>query len=854
MYTNAQIVLKKKTSKIHTFRYPIPRTVISTYIQRNNMSSKTRYLRIFTGLTILACCGALMVFATAFLYISPKLPSIEALKDTQLQTPLRIFSADGKLLGEFGEKRRTPISIQEVPEIFINAFLAAEDDHFYTHRGVDISGLLRAASQLITSGSIQSGGSTITMQVAKNYFLSQERTFTRKFTEIFLAIEIERALSKGDILELYLNKIFLGNHAYGIEAAAQVYYGKPISELNLAQMAMIAGLPKAPSAYNPVANSSRAKVRRDWILGRMRSLDYISDNDYNDAMREPISAKAHGTKFDVDAPYVSEMVRLNMLKRFGRSAYEEGYTVITTVKADLQETANKSLVDGVIEYDTRHGYRGAERQWVLPAEIDPESRQDLSQKLEEIGKIGSWHPALVLDVAEKSASILLTGELQTTLQWEHGLAKTVRYISEDRVSHAAESASELLKAGDVIRVKMSNTSPRHWELSQLPKVQSALVSLDADSGAILSLVGGYNYQRSAFNRVTQAERQPGSNFKPFIYTAALDNGFTPATIINDAPIVFDDEALGSTWRPSNDNGRFNGPMRLRQALYLSRNLVSIRVLRDLGIRKAINYVGRFGFDPSKLPRDLSLALGSHSLTPLDIVTGYAVFANGGYKISPYLIDRIIDRDGNTIYRADPETVCRSCIEDDSAQALRSVEADTLDDIISAGDDALQPRLAKRVLNEEVAFLIDSILQDVITRGTGRKALVLERGDAAGKTGTTNGPTDAWFSGYSGGIVTSTWVGFDQNLNLGRREYGGSVALPIWIDYMREALKDRPEYKLKQPDSIISVRIDPDSGSLAHPGQSNAIFEYFRTDNAPSEDPNQATNPYGPGSDDPIEIF
>lgn len=818
------------------------------------MSNTTRYLRILIGLSILATCGAVMVFATAFLYISPKLPSVEALKDTQLQTPLRIYSADGKLLGEFGEKRRSPISIQEVPELFIDAFLAAEDDHFYSHHGVDVSGLLRAASQLVTSGSIQSGGSTITMQVAKNYFLSQERTFTRKFTEIFLAIEIERALSKGDILELYLNKIFLGNHAYGIEAAAQVYYGKPIKELNLAQMAMIAGLPKAPSAYNPVANPSRAKVRRNWILGRMLSLGYIGDDDYKTAMLEPISAKAYGTQLDVDAPYIAEMVRLDMLARFGRTAYEDGYTVITTVKANLQETANKALIDGVIEYDTRHGYRGAERHWTLPSNIDPDNRRDLSQKLEEIGRIGPWHPALVLDVNERSASILLAGELQATLEWEHGLDKTVRYISEDRVSYAAETASELLKTGDVIRVKMSDSTPKYWELSQLPKVQGALVSLDADSGAILSLVGGYNYQKSAFNRVTQAERQPGSNFKPFIYTAALDNGFTPATIINDAPIVFDSDAQGNTWRPSNDNGRFNGPMRLRQALYLSRNLVSIRVLRDLGISKAINYVSRFGFDASKLPHDLSLALGSHSLTPLDVVTGYAVFANGGYKVSPYFIDRIIDRDGNTVYRADPEIVCHRCNNNADAEPIVNIEADTLDDIISGGDDALQPRYAKRVLDEEVAFLIDSILQDVITRGTGRKALALNRSDAAGKTGTTNGPTDAWFSGYSGGVVTSTWAGFDQNLNLGRREYGGSVALPIWIDYMREALKNRPERHLKQPDSIISVRIDPDTGNLAHPGQANAIFEYFRTDNAPSEDFNQPSSPYGPGSDDPIEIF
>ncbi|MDF1692221.1 MAG: penicillin-binding protein 1A [Zhongshania sp.] len=823
------------------------------------MSRKTSFFRLFIGLGALASCGAVMIFAAAFLYISPKLPSVEALRDIQLQTPLRIYSADGKLLGEFGEKRRSPISFQEVPELFIKAFLAAEDDRFYVHHGVDVTSLLRAASQLITSGSIQSGGSTITMQVAKNYFLSQERTFTRKFTEIFLAIEIERALSKGDILELYLNKIFLGNHAYGIEAAAQVYYGKPIRELNLAQMAMIAGLPKAPSAYNPVANPNRAKVRRNWILGRMLSLGYITQNDYQAAIVEPISAKAYGTQLDVDAPYVSEMVRLHMLSTYGQTAYEDGYTVITTVDSHLQQVANHALLDGVVEYDTRHGYRGPERHWNLSKDIDEEQRQRLSQKLEEVGSIGAWYPALVIAVAEQSATVLLATGQQTTLDWEHGLKGTVRYISEDRVSYAPETAGDLLKIGDVIRLRMSNDEPRHWELSQLPKIQGALVSLNADSGAIISLVGGYDYQKSAFNRVTQAERQPGSNFKPFIYTAALDNGFTPATIINDAPIVFDDAGLGNTWRPSNDNGTFNGPMRLRKALYMSRNLVSIRVLRDLGIGKAIDYVARFGFDPNKLPRDLSLALGSHSLTPLDIVTGYAVFANGGYKVKPFLIDRIIDRDGNTLYRAEPEIVCRSCgndnDDDDINNTHHSIEADSLDDIINRGDEVVHANYAERVLNEEVAFLIDSILQDVITRGTGRKALVLNRSDAAGKTGTTNGPTDAWFSGYSGGVVTSTWVGFDQNHNLGRREYGGSVALPIWIDYMKEALKNKPVRHLKQPDSIISVRIDPDTGNLAHPGQANAIFEFFRSDNAPNEGFNQPQSPYGGSAgDDPIEIF
>ena len=817
------------------------------------MARTLSLFRFFGLLALIAASGAVMVFCAAFLYIAPRLPEVEQLRDVQLQTPLRIYSRDGKLIGEFGEKRRSPISIVEVPQTFIDAFLAAEDDRFYQHRGVDVTGLLRAASQLVTTGSIQSGGSTITMQVAKNYFLTQERTFTRKFTEIFLAIEIERQLSKGDILELYLNKIFLGNHSYGIEAAAQTYYGKSIKELNLAQMAMIAGLPKAPSAYNPIANPERAHIRRDWILRRMRALDYIDEADYQLAISQPITAREHGTQLDLNAAYVAEMVRTEMLRRYGRDAYEAGLSVITTIDSRLQSAAKAAVLDGVVEYDQRHGYRGPEQQWQIPSQLDDVARESLRKKLQDIGSVGPWHPALVLSIEDRRAVVMLATGDQTTLEWEQGFAGTVRYINEDRHSYEAETVSELVAPGDVIRLRMG-TSPRRWQFSQIPDIQGALVSLDADSGAILSLVGGYSYQRSSFNRVTQAARQPGSAFKPFLYTAALDKGFTPASIINDAPIVFDDASLGGTWRPSNSNGQFNGPMRLRKALYLSRNLVSIRLLREMGISYAIDYVSRFGFDSSKLPRDLSLALGSHSLTPLDVVTGFAVFANGGYKISPYLIDQIIDRDGNTLYRADPVVVCRDC--DKQGFALAALEeADSLDDL-DIDNLATPARQAERVIDEEVAFLIDSILKDVITRGTGVRAKKLGRSDAAGKTGTTNGPTDAWFSGYSSGVVTSTWVGFDQNQKLGRSEYGGSVALPIWVDYMTAALRDRSERSLKQPDGIISVRIDPETGKLAAPGQRDAIFEYFRADHAPTEVSNGGTavGPYDSADSAPIELF
>lgn len=820
------------------------------------MARTTSLLRFFGLSALISACGAVMVFCAAFLYVAPTLPEVDKLRDIELQTPLRIYSADGQIIGEFGEKRRSPVSFQEVPDTFVKAFLAAEDDRFFEHRGVDLTSLLRAASQLIASGSIQTGGSTITMQVAKNYFLSQERTFTRKFTEIFLAIEIERKLSKGDILELYLNKIFLGNHSYGIEAAAQTYYGKSIKELSLAQMAMIAGLPKAPSAYNPIANPERARIRRNWILRRMHALGYVDKSDYENALAQDISARRHGTQLDVSAAYAAEMVRLEMLQRYGRDAYENGYSVVTTVDSTLQLAANQAVINGVIEYDQRHGYRGPEQQWPLPAELNDAQREALSNKLSKIGAIGPWHPALTLHIEEKSATFLLATGEQTTLKWDQGFAGTVRYINEDRNSYEVESVDQLIAAGDVVRLRMSSTTPRRWLFSQLPEIQGALVSLDADTGAILSLVGGYSYQRSSFNRVTQAARQPGSAFKPFIYTAALANGFTPASIINDAPIVFSDSSLGGTWRPSNSNGKFNGPMRLRKALYLSRNLVSIRVLRELGIGTAIDYMARFGFDSDTLPRDLSLALGSHSLTPLEVVTGYATFANGGYKVAPWLIEQIIDRDGNTLYRADPKIACRDCDSNASGiDDIGSMEADSLDDL-QAASNPTTTRMAERVVDEEVVFLIDSILKDVVSRGTGRKALSLERSDAAGKTGTTNGPTDAWFSGYSSGVVTSAWVGFDQNKKLGRREYGGSVALPIWIDYMKVALQGRQERHLKQPQGVVSVRIDPETGALAAPGQSDAIFEYFRSENTPTQvsSGSGASSPYGDSDSEPIELF
>lgn len=787
------------------------------------MSKLSFLLRTTLWLSLSGLAGAVLFIASAFLYLSPKLPAVDVLRDVQLQTPLRIYTRDGELIGEFGEKRRTPISFKEIPQDFIHAIIAAEDDRFYAHHGVDIKGLLRAASQLLATGAIQSGGSTITMQVAKNYFLSHERTFSRKFNEIFLALQIENELSKEEILELYLNKIFLGNRAYGIEAAAQVYYGKSMRELSLDQMAMIAGLPKAPSAYNPVVNPERATIRRNWILGRMLELEYIDPFAYQQAVNAPVTAKRHGAQLQLDAAYAAELAHQELLQNYGRGIYTEGYTVYTTVDAKLQSHAQQAVIDGLLAYDKRHGYRGPEAQH--PPEEGVDSRAHWLNILNNTPAYGDLSPAIVTQINDESATLLLANDEEIRLPWADSLQKTRRFVNINTLSPPAANLNELLEVGDLLRLQRDEKN--RWQLKQLPNAQASLVSLDSSNGAILSLVGGFDFQQSKFNRITQAARQPGSNFKPFVYTAALAKGYSPASIINDAPIVFEDASLESTWRPTNSSGKFLGPTRLRKALYQSRNLVSIRLLRSLGIRPTIDYVSRFGFNKDELPKDLSLALGSHSMKPIEIVSAYAVLANGGYKVEPFIIDRIEDLAGETIFSARPATVCQQCDKPDTA--VESTELATLEDIL----DQVEPLPeAPRVVEPRTAFLIDNMLRDVVKKGTGRRALTLRRSDLAGKTGTTNGPTDAWFSGYGGGIVTTTWLGFDNNALIGRREYGGSAALPIWIDYMRVALQGRPEFTLPQPTGVVTAKIDPDTGLLAQPGQLNAIFEYFRAENLP----------------------
>lgn len=792
--------------------------------------------KIFSTLVWLCLCaagGVLLVTGSLYLYLSPKLPSVESLREIKLQTPLRIYSQDLQLIGEFGEMRRNPITFDQIPTSYIQALLSAEDDHFYQHSGVDIGGLMRAASQLVTSGEIKTGGSTITMQVARNFFLTHKQTFTRKFNEILLALRIEDELSKDEILTLYANKIYQGNRAYGIEAAAQVYYGKPIGELNLAQQAMLAGLPKAPSAYNPIANPNRALIRRNWILKRMLDLGYIDQDTYANTVKEPVTASYHGYTTELDAPYVAEMARMEMLDRVGTAAYTDGYRIYTTINSQLQRTAQHAVQAGLLAYDARHGYRGPEKREVAQSEWENLLRQTPT--------LGGLVPAMVTETTTQSLKVLLPSGEQAEITWEQGLKGLRKFNSPNSRSAPIQSTEEIFAKGDLIRLQQKEGS---WQLSQLPKAQAALVALNPDNGAIQSLVGGFDFRQSHFNRVTQAERQPGSNFKPFIYTTALENGFTPASIINDAPVVFEDDLLESSWRPENDSGKFYGPTRLREALYLSRNLISIRILRSLGIDKALSGLERFGFDPETLPNNLSLALGSHAVTPLQIATGYASFANGGYRVAPFLIARIEDSVGNVLYNAEPLTVCRNCSDTapleqstlDSTEEAAGAPETALTDVNGDSDkpQELRPELPKapRIIDERTAYIIDSILKDVIRKGTGRKAQVLKRTDIAGKTGTTNGPRDAWFSGYSTHMVTTTWVGFDENQLLGRSEYGGSAALPIWIDFMRAALAGKPQSIRPQPEGIVMARIDPTTGLSVGPEHRNAIFEIFRKEDVP----------------------
>lgn len=781
--------------------------------------------KIVSYLAFSALCFITLIFSGVTLCLIPNLPPVEEIQEIQLQVPLKIFTEDGKLIAEYGEKHRSPISYHEIPSNFINALISAEDNRFWEHQGVDLIGLARAASQLATTGAIQSGGSTITMQVAKNYFLSREKTFSRKFNEILLALQIERSLTKEQILELYLNKIYLGHRSYGIAAAARTYYGKTVQDLTLAQTAMIAGLPKAPSAYNPLRNPDRATKRRNWILDRMHALNYITDTQKTVAQQSPVTAKYHAPKSEVDAFYAADIARTEALKLFPDDIYTGGYKIFTTINSTQQQAALNSIASHLEDYSKRHGYLGPENTVDISSILNNKENttdiQSLTALLKEYRQINHLIPALVWEVKDKEASLITHKGQVINIPTKH-LTWARKHISANKKGPRIRKASDVLKQGDIVRVYKGNEDTS-WKLGQLPKAQAALVAINPNSGAINALQGGFEFYASKFNRVTSARRQAGSAFKPFIYYSALEDGFTAASIVNDAPVVFQDRQLETAWRPENAGGKFYGPTRLRQALYQSRNLISIRIVQTLGIKQTIDTIKKFGFPEKHMPKDLSIALGSAAVTPLELATAYSTIANGGKSITPYLIDHIEDFNGKIVYQ-NPNL-------QRTTSALANPEDTEATQESNQSNNQTHSTNSQANIDPRSIYIITDMMKDVIKLGTGRRAKELQRNDIAGKTGTTNDQVDAWFSGFSGDLVTTVWVGFDSPSTLGRNEYGGRAALPIWIDFMKKAL---PPYEntMKQPEGIVTIRINPTTGHRALPGEKDAIFEIFRSEHVP----------------------
>lgn len=740
----------------------------------------------------------IILVASIFFYMMLQLPDVDILKDTRLQEPLRIYSSDGKLIGEYGAMRRNPVPLNAIPKQLVNAAIATEDQRFFEHSGVDLFGLLRAIRELVITGKKTQGASTITMQIARNFFLSPEKTYTRKINEILLAIKIDSILSKEKILELYLNKIFLGQHAYGVSAAASIYYGKTLDQLTLAEMATIAGLPRSPSKENPITNPAAAKERRNHVLQRMLQLKYIDQKEYEHAIASPVEAYYHGAKIEVSAPYVAEMVRNVIHQQFGEQGYSSGLRVYTTIDSNLQQEANTAIRDGLTAYERRkQSYRGPEKH------LEGKDKEKWSSKLAEIPSENDLLPVALTRVGRDATAMFANGQLIT--------------IPESGLSWARRSNSgKSPKPGDVVRVFDNNGQ---WQVSQIPKVEGALVSLDPNNGAVLALVGGFRTSEStSFNRAVQAKRQPGSNFKPFIYAAALAKGLTLGTIIDDAPLAINDTGDPSKlWRPQNVNKTFYGPTRLRVGLVQSINVMTVRILQQVGIPFTIDYVTQFGFDRESLPPSLSLALGTADVTPLQIAGAYAVFANGGYRVPPYFIQSIQTEEGQTVYQANPPTVPRTNPSEGIAMGT------------------VQNPIPNRIVSEEIAYMMTDALRTVIQFGSGRAASVLDRADLAGKTGTTQRQVDAWFSGFNRDLATTVWVGYDQPKSL--REYGAQAALPIWISFMGAALKGKPEDSLNPPNGIEIVRINRNTGLLASPDDPNSIFEVFRIGSAPTVEQN-----------------
>lgn len=737
----------------------------------------------------LALIGVLVV-GFASLITMRSLPSLDALTDYRPKIPLRVYSAEGLLIGEFGEERRQIVKISEAPQQLKQAILAAEDDRFYQHGGVDYPGILRAAYSNFTSGAVRQGASTITMQVARNFFLTKEKTLNRKFSEALLSFKIEHSLSKDEILELYFNQIYLGQRAYGFGAAAQVYFGKDLHAINLAEAAMLAGLPKAPSRFNPVVNFQRAKARQLYVLRRMRNLGYISEDEYKEAEKQPVTIRRQTQEFPLRAEYVAEMARQAMYERYKEDAYSRGLKVYTTIRKADQEAAYQAVRQGAMEYDHRHGYRGPEAVIKLP-EDEQQRDPTLEDALQEVSDSDDILAAVVLTASPKLVKVYRKGGEIIEIKGD-GLK-----FAQNSLSAKPGTAKHLFRPGSLIRIRKNEKDA--WHITQLPLVEASLVSLDSHGGAILAMVGGFDFHRSQFNHVTQAWRQPGSSFKPFIYSASLEKGFTPATVINDGPLFFTAEETGSAeWEPRNFGGNFDGPVRMRDALVKSKNLVSIRILQAIDVQYAQDYVARFGFDPKRHPAYLPMALGAGSVTPIQMAVGYAAFANGGFRVSPYFIQRIEDKQGGVLELSQPPV---------------------------AGESA------KQIIDPRNAFLMTSMMRDVVQRGTATKAKQLGRSDLAGKTGTTSNYVDAWFCGYQADLVAIAWIGFDNPKTLGDNETGGQAALPMWMNYMRKALKGVPMATYTPPVGITTAKINAETGLR---DESGTITEYFLEEQLPPE--------------------
>ena len=820
----------------------------------------------------------------AYYYVAPSLPPAETIREIPLQIPLRIFSRDGRLIEEVGERRRILVDYEDLPPFVVHAFVAAEDGRFFEHPGIDYLGVLRAGIVMLRSGEISGGGSTITQQLARDYFLTREQLFTRKLREAFLAYKIEQEFSKEEIMALFLNKMFFGQRAYGVAAAAQVYFGKILNDINIAEAATLAGVLPAPSRHNPVRSPANALMRRSYVLKRMLDLDYIGESQFEDAMAYPIEAKLHGTAIELSAPWVAEMVRRDMVSRYGpAAAYTAGFEVVTSLDSTLQRAANYAVRNGLLEFTRRRGYRGP----IATVELAPEILDgpyadwpdEVKRSLQDYGNPGGLSVALVTALNEdNSANIVFQDGTATRLQW-HGMSWARPFIDRETTGAAPQTVADVMAPGHIIYLMPITIGG--WALAQIPDAQSGLVSIDPLDGAITSLAGGFDFSRSKFNRVTQARRQPGSSFKPFIYSAALEAGNTLATIVLDAPVVINSATLERLWRPVNYSGRFYGEQRVREALVRSMNLASVRLLlNNTGVGNAVRHLEPFGFPGDTLIRNGSLALGGGTASPLDMAQGYATFANGGYAIEPYVIDSIIGPNEEVLYRAQPDVVCPECEPEEMIPGLVMPQPEPLypvtplhDGVVDAAEQALSgeeslsddepeqtfsleqmaemgesyrpdatlaPELfadvntAARIISPQNAFLIQDTMRDVIRRCTGVRARVLGRRDLSGKTGTSNDRRDAWFAGFNSRIVAIVWVGYDDDLPLGPREEGSRTALPIWIEFMRIALQGVPQAQMEMPGGIVTVRISKSTGcpaSASHPLE-DVMFEHFREEFVP----------------------